>query len=94
MVQFIAAVVSVLGINGATAIYKNAIAKYGDTKIHIFIFFISAAVSGIWAYAQINTTFMTFLIHAGEFGMASIATYEIFFKQLGTVGIPPNSLSN
>lgn len=80
----ISAIVSVLGIQTITSFYKATQARYTDTQIHVFVFFLSVAVSGMWAFAQINPSFMTFLERAGSFTMAAISTYEIFWKQWGS----------
>ncbi len=82
------AIISVLGINLLTQYYKDAVAKYGNSAIHVMVFIFSLLATVVWAYAQTNPTFMGYIEHAGILFASAIAAYQVVIKQINSVVTP------
>lgn len=82
------AIISVLGINFLTSMYKSIVSKYGDTRVHLFVFVLSVVATVIWSAAKTNPSLMAFLEHVAVLGVASIGTYEVIWKQIGSIVQP------
>lgn len=83
-----------LGLMVAAQICKKWITpKYGATGVHVFIFILALAVTGLQYLATHNPSIMKMLEQAGLLLIASVGTYHVLFEKIGTV-MSPNVLSS
>ena len=81
-------IVSVLGVNTLTQFYKNALAKYGDTKIHVAIAVLSIAAGAIVVSFGQTVTYQHILAYAGSVFATAVMLYKLVWSNLGSSGIP------
>jgi hypothetical protein len=80
-------ITAVLGVNGITQVYKNAVLKYGDTHIHIALGIISLATALLIKTLGGIEIFQNLLADAVAIFASALALYHVLWKQLGDMGI-------
>lgn len=89
MVTFISTLVSILGTNFFTSLFKRFVDKYGDSGVHLIVLLLSIIASSIMLvlrqYPSTLETLKTMLLQVAEIFSGAIALYEVAWKKFDPI---------